>query len=117
MMVARLRRSRSPSSTWPFRRCNRCPAKGSWWLVCAVGVDGAHGLIHGGYGAPPGRCMLGRLGHTQVEPIAECRLVSPDGEPLAGDAWRPWTVTGRGPVLHAFDGRDWYSVDLRDAVD
>jgi hypothetical protein len=79
-------------------------------------VSGAHAiaatdgavLFVGGYQENASRVVLARLGAESTDPIATFELRTPDGLVL-----REASAIGRGPVLHVFNGPDWFRVDLR----
>lgn len=75
----------------------------------AIVTDGRRILLFGGYSPNPFRCLLGRLGATEIVDLREVTLLLPDGQPIdSGD------VAGRGQTLHVFVEAGWYQLDLRD---
>jgi len=75
--------------------------------ACAVAVGGDHALLLGGYSAAGERCVVCAFDGAQLRPVDEFRLKLPR---------RSRTIVGRGPLLHVFDDRAWYALDVRDVV-
>ena len=79
----------------------RNPVHGADALI--VG-DGGHILLAGGFGPERDRLVEGRLTGRELAVIKESRLILPNGEDLPPRA----VMTGRGPYLFVFAGRDCY---------
>ncbi|MGE3272166.1 MAG: hypothetical protein AB7P40_25665, partial [Chloroflexota bacterium] len=75
----------------------------------ALATDGRRVLLYGGYSPNPYRCVLGRLGETEIEHLQEVNLSFPDGRSLEHAE-----IVGRGPLLHVFAGTGWYQLDIGD---
>ncbi len=86
----------------------------TWWHnqiasgARALMVAHAWVALYGGYGPERDRLVLARLDADHLRPVAEYRVVRPDGLPMPDDT----AVYGRGPDLHLFTGRDWYQLNL-----
>lgn len=75
----------------------------------ALATDGRRVLLYGGYSPNPYRCVLGRLGETEIEHLQEVNLSFPDGRSLEHAE-----IVGRGPLLHVFAETGWYQLDIGD---